>query len=301
MKATPFNTMLLGLTALCGAAVVGCGGGDSSSSGDSTSRTTQDGMEVRTGDQGTLFFSEDDGSGAGTAAGGTGSGDGCAPNFTGIVRDFQFSHPDFEAYSGPDASEGIVAEDLGDDGKPVYNTASPNMHNGAYIHPDYGQQTTSKEDFDQWYRTSDVNREIKYTLPLDGQEGHLVFDSHAFFPADDKGFGNEGTDGHNFAFTFELHTEFRYDGGEVFTFVGDDDLWAFINGKLAVDDGGLHPATSRSIDLDAAADRLGIEVGQTYRLELFHAERHTNQSNFHIETNIAFTNCEPIFTVDVAK
>ncbi len=230
------------------------------------------------------------------------AGKDCAPNFTGVVRDFQFSHPDFEAFAGRGISAGIVAEELGPDRKPVYNETGDRMVGGAYIHPEWGQQTTSKELFDQWYRTSDVNREVLFTLPLAGQEGRLVFDSTQFFPIDDMGFGNEGQgEGgeHNFAFTFELHTEFTYREGQVFTFVGDDDLWAFINGKLAVDVGGLHSAQTASVDLDAEAARLGVVVGETYALDLFHAERHTDQSNFHVETNIEFTNCEPIFTPDV--
>ena len=35
--------------------------------------------------------------------------------------------------------------------------------------------------------------------------------------------------------------------------------------------------------------RLGIEIGQTYPMDIFHAERHTNQSNFRIETTIDLT------------
>lgn len=218
---------------------------------------------------------------------------GCRPNFMGVVRDFREEHPDFEAYSGDGISPGIVRDELGPDDKPSYNTDSPFMRDGRYVHDRHGQQTTSKEHFDQWYRTGEWNREVLYTLPLEGQEGHLTFSSSSFFPIDDQGFGNEGRD-HNYAFTFELHTEFTYTGGEVFTFVGDDDLWVFINRKLAVDVGGLHPAESATIRLDEAAERLGIEVGETYPLSLFHAERHTWHSNFHIETNIVFTNCDPI-------
>jgi fibro-slime domain-containing protein len=276
--------------------VISCGGEDSGSKSDSLdSQGGPPGPDLASQD----VLVDDDGTGSG-APGGAGGGSACAPNFTGIVRDFTRSHPDFEAYSGPDISPGIVREDLGDDQKPVYNEDSRYMTEVdgelAYVHDDYGQQTTSKAAFDQWYRTVEgVNREFEYALPFDDDDaGRLVFDSNSFFPIDGRGYGNEGNE-HNFLFTFELHTEFTYQGGEVFTFTGDDDLWAFINGKLAVDVGGLHPARSATVDLDEEAERLGIEIGQTYPLDLFHAERHTNQSNFRIETNIVFTNCDAIF------
>jgi len=95
----------------------------------------------------------------------------------------------------------------------------------------------------------------------------------------------------NFGFTTELHMKFKYNGGEHFTFSGDDDLWVFVNHKLALDLGGLHPLATGTIDLDQAAAGLGISPGNIYPIELFHAERHTQSSNFRVDTNLAFTDC----------
>ena len=105
-----------------------------------------------------------------------------------------------------------------------------------------------------------------------------------------------GEDGqmHNFGFTTELHTKFRYQGGETFTFEGDDDLWVFINGKLAIDLGGLHPSLVETIALDAQAGTLGLVKGNTYPLELFHAERHTTASHFRVQTTLSLVDCGSI-------
>jgi fibro-slime domain-containing protein len=55
----------------------------------------------------------------------------------------------------------------------------------------------------------------------------------------------------------------------------------------------------QSVSLDARARDLGIVPGNTYSLDLFHAERHQSQSNFRVDTNLQFVNCGVIVPGDV--
>ena len=97
-------------------------------------------------------------------------------------------------------------------------------------------------------------------------------------------------DPHNFHFTTEVHTKFIYRGGETFNFEGDDDLWVFVNNKLALDLGGLHPSVTGSIVMDS----LGLTMGTEYPLDLFHAERGMCSSHFRIDTTLQFSDCGTI-------
>jgi fibro-slime domain-containing protein len=258
-----------------------------------------------------------------------GMGDGssdCGSTLQVTFRDFTEKHPDFETvhpenmgFQGDVVRRTMIEPTLGSDHKPVFRDSIgcppadgkplgciDNNNDGV---PDWlpmEWEIKSADTFKQWYNsTAGINIEIPKPLSLmesPAGSGTFVYDTTAFFPlSPTEGFGVSpmnaaNVDKKNFLFTTEVHVRFGYVAQQKFTFRGDDDLWIFVNGKLALDLGGLHGPAEGTIDFDAQASALGISPGNTYPMDIFHAERHTTGSNFRVSTNISCF--EP---VDIAK
>jgi fibro-slime domain-containing protein len=196
------------------------------------------------------------------------------PTLHAVVRNVLPSDPDFlQSCCSGGNDPGIVASMLGSDGTPVYAGTPTTL------------TTHGQADFAAWYHdVSGVNLSTSLDLPMtvmSGQPGFYTFQNAAFFPVDNQLFGDQGA-AHNFDFTLEAHAQILYGGGETYFFSSDDDLWVFINGRLAVDLGGLHAAMDASVDLDQMAGQLGIAPGQMFPLDLFYADREPPQADLQI-------------------
>jgi fibro-slime domain-containing protein len=210
-----------------------------------------------------------------------------------------FNHPD---RGGSAICFGLAAESLDASGRPVSSGK-------LYCDADNHEGPDSIESFAEWFTDNAMNKRVIDTLTLSQSGDSYLFDSGnvGLYPLDGLGWNhpesvpfeptstaddgvNDGLD-HNFGFTTETHYWFEYSGNEVLEFSGDDDLWVFVDGHLCLDVGGLHPAQEGTLSFanpGADADQQSIVEAcrarltqeGIYEVAIFHAERHTNASNF---------------------
>ncbi len=153
--------------------------------------------------------------------------------------------------------------------------------------------------------------EVQKTITLNKKQHFdstysYCYENYSFFPVNNMGFGNQGnTDSYgnskNFHYSLESHSKFYLEDGKdlEFNFLGDDDVWAYINNELVIDLGGIHSKESASFKIkyigngkakiiSSANKDIILDTNKWYDFDFFYMERNTTESNFKLETNIEF-------------
>ncbi|XP_038053348.1 uncharacterized protein LOC119725831 isoform X2 [Patiria miniata] len=225
-----------------------------------------------------------------------------------IYYDFSFEHPDFTPV-----------------GKDVISRPS-------YVVSPYGawlaiSDNPTSDSFSRWFRHDEsLNHAIESELVLEWLNSSGLVNpqnrywSESFYPVDGLGFAAQGQRDcnfilHNFGFTGAIRTGVMFNGTEVITVGGGDEIWVYVNKILVLEvhgDASGSPVKCKRIMLALAANQGGsylipeegtivngecqisdtvlaeqvfleLEVGVSYHFDIFHTERNPCSSEFFLE------------------
>lgn len=90
----------------------------------------------------------------------------------------------------------------------------------------------------------------------------------------------------NGSYTLRGEAQFVYQDNLYFEFSGDDDVYMYVNGVLALDLGGAHGICTKRVNLKDVATKCHLTPGEVATFTFFYMERNSDASNFKIETNM---------------
>lgn len=197
-----------------------------------------------------------------------------------IYREFSSSHPDFDVSPCVALGTGV-------------GTVMPQLENWK---PIASQAFTDScvSHFAYWYSDehpsdSTVVQTLRLYANSSGQfSNHFGTDGDAFVSPEDETPA---------FFTSEIHYWFVYDAAAQvdLTFGANDDVWVFVNGRVALDMGGVQETQLKTLTIDETSQTaFALEDGQSYRISIFHASRSNSPPSLQISlgpNSIARSEC----------